>query len=51
LFAYTLAYYLGESFNTLYIILSPFINLIWIVSFWSITLTALTNSKKQKAGG
>ena len=51
LFAYTLAYYLGESFNTLYIILSPFVNLIWIVSFWSISLTALTNSKKQKAGG
>jgi hypothetical protein len=51
LFAYTLAYYLGEFFNTLYIILSPFVNLIWIVSFWSISLTALANSKKQKAGG
>jgi hypothetical protein len=50
LFAYTVGYYLGESFNTLYIILSPFINLIWIVSFWSISLTALANSKDKKQG-
>jgi hypothetical protein len=50
LFAYTVAYYLGESFNTLYIILSPFVNLIWIVSFWSISLTALANSKDKKLG-
>lgn len=48
LFAYTVAYYFGGFFNTLYIILSPFVNLIWIVSFWSISLTALANSKNQK---
>jgi len=51
LFAYTVAYYLGEIFNTLYIILSPIINLVWIVSFWSISLTALANSKNTRAGG
>ncbi len=51
LFACTVAYYLGGFFNSLYIILSPFVNLVWIVSFWSLSLTALTNSKKQKAGG
>ena len=50
LFAYTVAYYLGESFNTLYIILSPLVNLIWIVSFWSLSLTALANSKDKKLG-
>ena len=50
LFAYTVGYYLGESFNTLYIILSPLVNLIWIVSFWSISLTALANSKDKKQG-
>jgi hypothetical protein len=50
LFAYAVAYYLGEFFNTLYIILSPFVNLIWIVSFWSISLTALANSKDKKQG-
>ena len=49
-FAYTVAYYLGGFFNTLYIILSPFVNLVWIVSFWSISLTALTNSKDEKLG-
>ena len=48
LFAYTVAYYLGDFFNTVYIILSPFVNFIWIVSFWSISLTALTNSKDEK---
>jgi len=50
LFAYTVAYYLGEFFNTLYIILSPLVNLIWIVSFWSISLTVLANSKDKKLG-
>jgi len=49
LFAYAAAYNFGRFFNTLYIILSPFVNLIWIVSFWSISLTVLANSKK-KAG-
>jgi hypothetical protein len=50
LLAYTVAYYLGEFFNILYIILSPLVNFIWIVSFWSISLTALTNSKDKKLG-
>lgn len=50
LFAYTAAYYLGETFNILYIILSPIVNLVWIVSFWSISLTVLANSKSTKAG-
>jgi hypothetical protein len=48
LFAYTVAYYLGDFFNTVYIILSPFVNFIWIVSFWSISLTALTSSRDKK---
>jgi hypothetical protein len=48
LFAYTVDYYLGGFFNSLYIILSPFVNLVWIVSFWSISLTLLTNSKDEK---
>jgi hypothetical protein len=51
LFAYTVAYYLGDFFNTLYMVLSPFVNLVWIVSFWSISLTALANSKDKKLGG
>lgn len=50
LFVYTVAHHLGESFNVLYMILSPFVNLVWIVSFWSISLTALTNSKDKKQG-
>jgi hypothetical protein len=50
LFAYSVAYHFGELFNTFYIVLSPFLNLVWIVSFWSISLTALTNSKNRKVG-
>jgi len=50
LLAYTVVYHFGEFFNTLYIILSPFLNLVWIVSFWSISLTALANSKNRKVG-
>jgi hypothetical protein len=45
LFASTAADNLGSIFNIFYIILSPFINLVWIVSFWSISLTVLTNPK------
>lgn len=35
-------------FNTLYLILSPFLNLIWIVSYWSICLTIFSGSKERK---
>jgi hypothetical protein len=44
-----LALYLGEVFTTLHIILSPFANLIWIVSFWSLSLTFLSSSRSRKA--
>jgi hypothetical protein len=47
LFVASVANYFGEFFNTLYMILNPFANLIWIVSFWSISLTALASSKKE----
>jgi len=50
LLAYTTANYFGQFSNTLYIILSPFVNLVWIVSFWSFSLTAIANSKHTKAG-
>ena len=50
LFAYSVTRCVGESFNTLHMILSPMLNLVWIVSFWSISLTALANSKKEGRG-
>jgi hypothetical protein len=49
LFAATVCSYFGVFYNALFIILNPFLNLIWIVSFWSISLTSLTDSKKQKS--
>lgn len=45
LLAYATVYYIGEIFNVIYIILNPFLNLIWIVSFWAISLSFLVNSK------
>jgi hypothetical protein len=35
-------------FNTLYLILSPFLNLIWIVTYWSLSLTVFSGHKKQE---
>jgi len=46
-FTHILAYHFGEIFSNLYIITNPFLNLVWIVSFWSITLTALAKSEKR----
>ena len=43
-------FYFGEYFKALYIILSPFANLVWIVSFWSMSLANLSNSKNRKLG-
>ena len=48
LFAFTSANYLGELFNVLYIILGPFINLVWFVSFWSTSLTVLASSETER---
>ena len=50
-FVYVGAYYLGSFFNTLYLILNPFMNLAWIVSFWSVSLTILAGSQKRKPEG
>lgn len=50
LFAGTASSYFGEFCNVLFIILNPFLNLIWMVSFWSISLTLLTASKTKKQG-
>jgi hypothetical protein len=51
LLAYTAAAYFGDSFNTLYLILNPFANLIWIVSFWSMSLTVLSSKSKNRKIG
>lgn len=49
LFAVAAAEYFEGSFEALYIILNPFLNLIWVVSFWSISLTILGDSKNKKS--
>ncbi len=47
LFTFLGIYCLGEFFNIICAILNPFANLVWIVSFWSISLAFLANSKKE----
>jgi len=51
LFAAAGANFFGNFFDALYIILNPFLNLIWIVSFWSMGLTALSDTKNRKGMG
>ena len=36
----------GDVFNTLYLILNPFLNVIWIVSYWSLSITVLSEPTK-----
>jgi hypothetical protein len=50
LFAYSAANSLGSLFSIPYIILSPFINLVWIVTFWAMSLTFLAPSERRVEG-
>jgi hypothetical protein len=47
-FAILITYYIGDVFNVIYMILYPFVNLMWIVSFWSVSLTFI--AAKEKVG-
>lgn len=46
--AYSGMFFFGGVFSTLYLIINPYINLIWIVSFWSISLAILANPKNER---
>jgi len=50
LFAHATVDYFGEFFNVWYVILNPLLNLVWIVSFWSISLSFLADSRNRKGG-
>jgi len=41
--------YFGEIFGAFYTIFYPLLNLMWIVSFWSLSLAALPNSQNVHA--
>lgn len=47
MFVYVLNHF-GAAFNVLYMILGPFVNLVWIVTFFSLSLTAFAS---EKTGG
>lgn len=38
-----------DGFNALFVVLSPILNLLWVVSYWSLSLTFLANSKNERA--
>jgi hypothetical protein len=40
--------YFGEIFGAFYTICYPLLNLMWIVSFWSLSLAALPNSQNMQ---
>lgn len=42
--------FFGEFFNIAYLILGPLANLVWIVSFWSMSLTVLAGSENKRLG-
>jgi len=48
LFASVVVLPLSPVFSTVYLILSPFLNLIWIVTYWSLSLTVFSGHKKQE---
>jgi hypothetical protein len=41
--------FFGETFDVFYAVLYPFLNFMWIVSFWSLGLAFLPNSKGMRA--
>ena len=43
------AVHLSEVFNVFYTVLNPLLNLVWIVSFWSISLSFLARSKQRES--
>jgi hypothetical protein len=38
-----------DGFNAVFVVLSPIFNLLWVVSFWSLSLTFLANSKNERS--
>jgi hypothetical protein len=47
MFVHAVADYFGAAFNALYLILGPFVNLVWIVTFFSLSLTVLASAKNR----
>lgn len=41
--------YFGENFEATYMIVNPFLNLVWIVSFWSLSLATMSMPRKGGA--
>ena len=48
-FAIAGATFFGEIFNVIYAVFYPLLSFMWIVSFWSLSLTVLPNPKNMHA--
>ncbi len=48
-FAIAGATFFGEQFRLLYIVFYPFLNFMWVVSFWSLSLAVLPKPKSAQA--
>lgn len=42
-----LTYYCGSGFNCLYVVVCPFLELLWVVSMWAVGLSVLASVKKR----
>lgn len=45
--AANLAYYCGSGFDCLYVVVCPFLELLWVVSMWAVGLSVLASVKKR----
>jgi len=48
LFVHSIAGQMDGMFNALYVILSPLLNVLWVVAFWSTSLTFLAGKEERK---
>lgn len=49
MFVGAIAAHAFNGFNAVFVVLSPILNLMWVVSFWSLSLTFLANSENGRA--
>lgn len=50
LFAYGVAYYVQGFFNVVWSLLGPLVNMMWIVTFYSVSLTFLSSLRIDQQG-
>jgi hypothetical protein len=50
MFAYSVAYYIQGFFKDLCLLLGPLANMVWVVTFYSVSLTFLSSLQTDRQG-